>query len=105
MPVNLADMQTLGVVVGSPIVAGAVAVQRQTGWFIPLFVVGGLLAGAALGYLAHFTAYRLIRTGPLSPPWKEWLSALAYLFGPLFFAIGGLAFVMWAADSLADYVH
>jgi hypothetical protein len=105
MAVNLADMQTVGVVLGSPIAAGAIATQRHAGWFVPLFIVGGILAGVGLGYLTHFVAYRLIRTNSSSPPWKHWLSGIAYLLGPLIFSIGGLAFVMWATLRLTEVAH
>jgi hypothetical protein len=100
MAVNLADMQTVGVVLGSPIVAGAIATQRHAGWFVPVFIAGGLLAGAGLGYLTHLVAYKLIRTDASSPPWKHWIAGFAYLLGPLIFSMGGLALVMWATQRL-----
>ena len=105
MAVNLADMQTVGVVLGSPIVAGAVAVHRQTGWFIPVFDIGGLAVGAGLGYLIHFVAYRMIPTTSASSRWREGMAGLAYLLGPLIFSTGGLAFVVWASERFADQIH
>jgi hypothetical protein len=102
MAVNIADLQTVGVVLSSPIVAGIIATQRQAGWFVPLFIGGGILAGVGLGYLTQFVAYKLIRANSSSPPWRHWLSGIAYLFGPPVFSIGGLAFVIWATHRLTE---
>lgn len=94
MAVNLADMQTVGVVLASPIMAGVAGLARNAGWYIPFYVVGGAALGISLGWAMHFVAYRAFPYHEGDGVLRQWLSALSYFFGPPLIYIGVLSFLM-----------
>ncbi|MBU2040082.1 MAG: hypothetical protein KKH95_13130 [Gammaproteobacteria bacterium] len=94
MAVNLADMQAVGVVLASPIMAGVVGASRHAGWYIPLYVVGGAALGIALAWTIRFVAYRAFPYREGDGILRQWLSVLAYLLGPPVISIGVWFFIM-----------
>lgn len=94
MAVNLADMQSVGVVLASPIMAVGAGVSSKAGWFIPLYVVAGVALGIALAWTMRFVAYRAFPYREGDGVLRQWLSALAYILGPPLIGIGVLSFIM-----------
>ena len=105
MPVNLADMQTLGVVVLSPFFAGAIAAHEGSGWFTPAYAIGGLGLGIAVAYLARFVAYRILPPRADGSSLRNCGAAAAYFLGTPLIAFGGLIGIAWAALNLASRFH
>ena len=94
MAVNLADLQTVGVVLASPVMAGVAGVTSNAGWYIPLYVVGGAALGIALAWAMQFAAYRAFPYHEGDGVVRQWLSALSYLLGPPLIYMGVLSFMM-----------
>jgi hypothetical protein len=104
MPVNHADMITLGTFVCSPVIAGMSAASAHAGWLTPLFMVGGLVAGFGVSYLVRTVSYGILNLDVKAHPWLEWLSMICYMLVPVLVAAAGLAGIAAGADWLARHL-
>ena len=89
---NLADMMTLITCIGCPVAAGLAAASEKAGWFTALFVVLGVALGVGSAYCVRVVSYTVLFASCKQS--KAWLGVpllLAYMFLPMFCALGFLA--------------
>lgn len=91
MAVNLTDLQSVGVVLATPVMAVAAALHRQAGWFIPLYLIAGMGIGISLAWTMRYVAYQLVPCRSGDSAFRQMLSSLAYLLGPPVIWMGGLS--------------
>jgi hypothetical protein len=91
MAINNADFTTLGAFLLCPIVAGVAAADAHAGWFTPIFIAAGLVAGCATAFLVRKVAYAILATACRhgQRPWVGWPLIFLYTLLPQGIAVAG----------------